>query len=468
MLVIGVAGAACGFPNPRDCADGTCTDPSRPFCDEDGAISGFDQTCIAVSCTPKQVAACRGDQAITCNNTGTNYDLISCPLGCDLAAGGCRQCADDSQCDDPRPVCDASTGSCRGCRSDDECASKVCDSDAGVCVPESSVIYASPTGFGTCSLTQPCALKDAVTAARSFPGRPIIRMLPGTYQVPLEVSFATQMPIEVVATHATIALVDGSAAVAVSDGASVNVRGLSTTAAVQINCGKAGTVPAALQVRDSLFSTVGNMPVVSLVRCALELSSIDLAMNASEIAIGAADDTVLHGDRIHIHGNGGHHIVASGSRVFIQLTNSLFEDVGLDLNTTDTSAPGSNFVFASNTHVFLSSLLSQGCDNFAANRSVRYENSILASLGSQDTVSGTNCLFLSTILARQVIPLPGTIVVDPQFVDVGARDFHLKPQSPAIDAAVPSQLGLDSTHDLDGTPRPQGARRDIGAYERIP
>lgn len=49
---------------------------------------------------------------------------------------------------------------------------------------------------------------------------------------------------------------------------------------------------------------------------------------------------------------------------------------------------------------------------------------------------------------------------DPLFV--GASDYHLQPGSPAIDAGVPTS----ASRDHDGTPRPQGAGFDIGAYER--
>jgi hypothetical protein len=52
--------------------------------------------------------------------------------------------------------------------------------------------------------------------------------------------------------------------------------------------------------------------------------------------------------------------------------------------------------------------------------------------------------------------------VDPRFVSVSGKDFHLQSTSPAIDKG----LRLSSVpNDRDGTPRPQGAGYDIGAYE---
>jgi hypothetical protein len=117
-----------------------------PFCDVDGVFGDTAQTCIAVDCSPGEFAACRGDQAITCNSTGNNYDLVRCEFGCDEVTGGCKRCSSDDQCDNPTPVCDPGTHSCRACLADDECASRVCDVDAGACLAESQVAYASPTG----------------------------------------------------------------------------------------------------------------------------------------------------------------------------------------------------------------------------------------------------------------------------------------------------------------------------------
>lgn len=91
-LLVTTAAAGCQEPNPRSCIDGTCTDPSLPFCDVDGALAGEPETCIAVECAPGELAGCRGDQAITCNSVGTNYDLVRCERGCDASAGGCRLC----------------------------------------------------------------------------------------------------------------------------------------------------------------------------------------------------------------------------------------------------------------------------------------------------------------------------------------------------------------------------------------
>lgn len=101
--------SGCTKHNPASCSEGACTDTALPFCDVDGTLEGLPNQCVAVACIPNAFAACRADSAITCNDTGTNYDLLACPLGCDDATGGCKQCEpNETACTNGNVVsCDA-------------------------------------------------------------------------------------------------------------------------------------------------------------------------------------------------------------------------------------------------------------------------------------------------------------------------------------------------------------------------
>ncbi len=243
FLIIAVV-ASCTSPNPRSCKDGTCTDPAFPFCDTDGSLAGAPETCLAVACSPADVAGCRGDNAIVCNSTGSDYDLVACPHGC--GTSGCNECTASDQCPTSRPVCDAS-GSCRTCALDDECPSRVCE--AGTCVAESGVLYAASGGADTsaCTLAAPCTPGRAIALARVVAVPPTVRMLPGAYPVGLIFDSPTAAPIPVVATGATIA---ASVALSVTNGASASVRGGTLTSAqVAVVCGVDGQPTSRLAIR---------------------------------------------------------------------------------------------------------------------------------------------------------------------------------------------------------------------------
>ncbi|MHC4498805.1 MAG: choice-of-anchor Q domain-containing protein [Planctomycetota bacterium] len=72
---------------------------------------------------------------------------------------------------------------------------------------------------------------------------------------------------------------------------------------------------------------------------------------------------------------------------------------------------------------------------------------------------------------------PGNIDTDPCFIQLGYRDvnrvwvegdYHLRPNSPCINAGDPNYIAEPNETDLDGNPRIIGGRIDMGAYEYQP
>ncbi len=86
---------------------------------------------------------------------------------------------------------------------------------------------------------------------------------------------------------------------------------------------------------------------------------------------------------------------------------------------------------------------------------VRLTNALSAQNGQPDQVQ-ENGLVLHSLLG----------VADARFVDAAAGDYHLRADSPAVDAGTNlTPHGLQTT-DLDGHPRPyNGGIADVGCYE---
>jgi hypothetical protein len=81
----------------------------------------------------------------------------------------------------------------------------------------------------------------------------------------------------------------------------------------------------------------------------------------------------------------------------------------------------------------------------------------------QAILSGSNNLFYGSN-ASPPSWFTNSIVADPRFVNLAARDFHLQPLSPAHGAGVDTGIPTDK----DGVPRPRGAPYDVGALQFVP
>jgi hypothetical protein len=110
----------------------------------------------------------------------------------------------------------------------------------------------------------------------------------------------------------------------------------------------------------------------------------------------------------------------------------------------------------------------------------RYEDEIEqlrvlhATLGSAVTraflaaQSGTQGLDVRNLLVLGPLPREASdrwnrSVTASAFVDAAGHDYHLAPKSPAVDTGSVAEILVDR----DGTPRPQGAAPDLGAYEQV-
>jgi hypothetical protein len=155
-----------------------------------------------------------------------------------------------------------------------------------------------------------------------------------------------------------------------------------------------------------------------------------------------------------------------GRRIRVRITNSIFEHGGLGLDGND-EVSDSNEYFVSFSTFVLDRY--QNCENpYSEPRIAVFENNIFympPDKGPSAIYAGSDCTLSGNITYPQQPDLGGTnINLDPKFVDLPGKNYRIQLGSPAVDAAVTSSAPSPD-HDFAGRSRPQGARRDIGAFE---
>ncbi|MBX3157752.1 MAG: right-handed parallel beta-helix repeat-containing protein [Deltaproteobacteria bacterium] len=442
-LFILVLGAASCRGNPLHCE-------GHPFddCDLEWDAAG------PVKCTSN--AECAAPTAV-CDVAGTET-CVECVAPDETAA-----------CIGAEPVC-GDDHACRGCVAHAECASAACLSD-GTCALSTSVAYVDPSGTDNtmCTQAMPCTSVAKALATN----RPFVKFT-GTTDEAVTISNGRKVTFLADANATLTRTVGNGAIVTVRDDASeLTVFDLSISNAPNNPSGVGLVIPAAAGApKVRLTRTkVANNPGggVSASGGTFTISQSTISGNSGG-GISASGGTLTIAQST-VSGNAGGGISISGSS--FDITNSFITSNGsgtsifggvkidaipaagsgrLDFNTIAANQAPATVNTGITCGTVLTSL------TFANN--IVFAN--LVSGGGKQLGGSPNCTATFSDIGPDPTPGNGNINADPMFVDVVQGNFHLKPQSPARDAADPAaSLNVD----FDGDARPQGDRRDMGADE---
>jgi hypothetical protein len=475
-----------------------CTDPERPFCDDEGAFpdsEGIRNTCIAdpgeppeceqaSECTDPARPLCEDGRCVACAGPTDcdaaapvcDQELGEC-VGCSqaddcaghadatvcAADGACVGCDGMADCEATAPVCDDETRTCRACAQDADCGSGACDRIEGTCADDSAVLFVTPDGRGAqCTRNLPCgSLADAAAAATA--DRTLVRIAAGTYTGTTTLS---AVRLRVFADPGTILrpTPGGSVTVDVTGASDVLFHSIEITGAT-----------GDLGARAIRCIDLDGSPTLRLVEAAVK-DAPGLGIEASSCAL-----TV---ERSVVSGNSGGGISATGSGSALTINSSTIGgNAGGGI-----SATGSRFTLVNNFIVQNggAGALVGGASLSGAADSRLEHNTIAGNVRSAGAVAGLLCvgslvgtnnlIFGNSNGAAEVSsecshrfsligPEPedgeGNRADPPTFADASSGDFHLAPRSVGIDQAEASSV----SEDIDGDPRPQGDGADIGADE---
>lgn len=403
---------------------------------------------IAAGCHRDNPLYCEGHpEDPDCQGAGcTSNEQCAAPTGvCDL--DGTRECVQclapdqTSACGGRTPVC-AQDHTCQACTAHAQCASLACLPD-GSCGDDTMVAYIDPTGTdnASCTRAMPCTLVSKALAT----DRPYVKLAGTTDEaVTIDngrvVTFLAEPGAKLVRTNIGSLL-------RVEDSAQLHVYDLEISGALGTNVG--------------ISIPVGSTARVTLTRVKV-LNNAGGGISAS----GGEQLTVMQST---ISGNAGGGVLVSATP--FDITNNFivgnggtmasFGGVRFDQTNTGTR----RFEFNTVTENVGMAGFAIGVVCTLVGQPVTFSNNIVYDNqvgGGRTQVGGANCAWTYSDIGPDTVAGTGNINAPPMFVDLMRSDFHLQPGSPARDAADPAaQLAID----IDGDPRPQGARRDMGADE---
>jgi hypothetical protein len=508
LIVLGLGGCAqqnSDFCCTRESACDYHAAPGPVACPEGLVCVDFATTCVpavmacqsSADCTDPAMPMCSGG---ACGGCSSDMD---CPVSSPVCASGgagsllCQWCSNDDDCArfGDAPFCDTVEGRCASCRSSADCsadapmcddgACRGCEAGGALCLEVASVQYVTTDGndSGSCTRAQPCrTLQFAVNQASA--ARRGINLGAGTYET-VTVRIENKAVIVSGAVASVVPPIPSEpppevppAAIEVLGSADVILERLTVKRAAGdgIVCRGVDTATPRLTLVNAYVIDSGGRGIVAT-SCILEVkasqvkrsgrTAIDVLGGTATVSRSIVQDNRDGGISVAgagfelsnnvIAGNGGFQAGFGGVRLaqIGGVTPRRFEFNTVAWNAgAEGGVNGVSCVEVSAPITLSSSIV---WDNRAG--------------GSVSEVGGAQCTWTYSIIGPQEQVQAGdqNLNVDPKIIgfseDVLRANYHLMPDSPAIDAADPAAT---ERTDIDGERRPaaRGAgRADIGADE---
>lgn len=324
------------------------------------------------------------------------------------------------------------------------------------------IIYIDPDGtdVGTCGTSQPCA-SLAFAAQQLTDDRSHIVLAPGEYELPTTQFTVVSLTAGQRATfHGTGATLNAHMSPAADPGAVLRSRGATVTVvgltvrqtegmanAGAFSCSEAGGLTLIRVQTDLVY------PSLLVSSCVVRIDRSSLSTSRDDIAVSEA--ITANGGTIEITRSRLERGILRATGVELTLTNNLV------LSGIRIAASTGVASFNTLTETFLGDGVARAvlCSG-APSTPEFHSNVIWVTSGTSKAIVAGTCNVHDNLLGPTERSDFGNFSADPEFVNSGGGNYHLRPTSPAVD-----QASAGPSVDFDGEPRPTGAAWDLGFDE---